>query len=160
VHVHQRVELGLGGFGKRRHHTDAGIIDEMIEAVAAPGGEGLAKLCGEGIEGGNVAGVELKGRGAAAQRRDLGDSRIGLGLVGVIGEKNIGALSRQRQGGVAAKAAAGAGDEGDFIAFVRCGHKSGSLGAVSCRFLAEAASQGRIAVRSIGRIGVRVASAA
>jgi len=79
--VRQPVEVVFGRLGERHVQADAGIVDQVIDRLAAEAGlEGFAKGGRERIEGGDIAGIDLKRRCFAAQCLDLVDGRVGLGL--------------------------------------------------------------------------------
>ncbi len=79
--VEDGVELGFRGLGERRIERGAGIVDQEIEAVAAPIGlQRLGDLTGEGREARDKAGVERQRDRLAADLRQFGDEAIGLGL--------------------------------------------------------------------------------
>src|SRR5690606_37599475 len=90
------------------------IVDQMIEAVALPG------LCQQGPEafheigeGGNGARIKLQGDSLASKCLDFGDDLGRLLLAGAIGDDDVATLAGDGEGGVAAEAAAGTGDECD-----------------------------------------------
>jgi vitamin B12 transporter len=114
--VHQAVEFRFGGLGEGGVDADAGIVDEVVEALAPPGfgQDGFHRL-GEGAERGDVAGIEAQRHRLAAQRGDLRHRAFGLGPIGMIGQQNVAAAPGDGQGGVAAQAPAGAGDQGDLV---------------------------------------------
>jgi hypothetical protein len=101
--------------------ADAGVVDEVVETLALPGArEHTGHTFGESAEALAVAHVELQRDGAPPQRFDLAHHGVCLGLVALVGEDHVDALFGELQRGVAAEAAARAGDEGD--AGVGCGH--------------------------------------
>src|SRR5262249_6358332 len=105
-----------------RMNSDAGVVDEVVEALAAPlGGERLLEVHGEGGKAGRLSGIELEHHRLASEPLDSSSGGSCLGLVAVIGADDVDARARERDRGVAAKAAAGAGDDGNLGVGVRHG---------------------------------------
>lgn len=133
VDVHQRVEFLLGRLGDRLAQAGAGIVDEIVEAVALPVFlQRLLQCRDEGRECGDGAGVERERGGTTACGLDLGDGRLRLVGARTIGEDDVDALAGEVERGVAAEAAAAAGDEGDGAS----GHGEISFVAVEMHILA------------------------
>ena len=73
----------------------------------------LPDLRGEGREAGAVLDIERERNGAAAALFDLRDHGIGLVAPAAVGQDDVDAVRGELERGVAAEAAAGAGDESD-----------------------------------------------
>ncbi len=90
---------------QRRHRHDPGVVDEHVERP-----ELLLHLVEEGGEAGVVGHVERQPERAGAE---LGGDRFRR-LTVEVADRYPGSLTRQRQGGGAADAAAATGDGNDF----------------------------------------------
>ncbi len=98
---------------------DAGIVDEIVEALGAESGQRFADAGGKGVEAGGFPDIELQRHGPAAQPGYLRDHGIGLRPGGVIGEDRIHPAPGKADNGVLRpKAAAAAGDD----RYPGCGH--------------------------------------
>ena len=114
VHIEEAVELRLRRLCEPRHFAMAGVVDEMVEAVAAP----VRLQCrpdafDEGGKARDLADVELDGDRLAAERCDLGHDSIGGAGFAAVGEDHVAAAAGDADGRVATKAAAGTGDDGN-----------------------------------------------
>ncbi len=125
--VVELVHFLFGRLQDRGVVAGAGIVDEKVEALAAPALQHRADIVHESIEGGDIAGIELQGGGLAAERFDFRDDLVGLFAVGIIGEDHVDAITGEADDGVAAEAAAAAGDDCDFRICVLIGHLGCSL---------------------------------
>ncbi len=110
---HQRIELIRGGVGDRRMQAGAGVVDQRIELGALPTGQHVFELRSEVGKRGHICGIELQGMRAAAQLLDVGHHRGRVVGLAVIGQHDVVAGGGQCVCGVAAQAAAAAGDQGD-----------------------------------------------
>jgi hypothetical protein len=61
------------------------------------------------------AGIQLQGDSLAAHGLDFGDDGLRVLSPALVGEDDVAAAAGDAEGGVAAQAAAGAGDEGDSV---------------------------------------------
>ncbi len=68
MHRIEGVELLLGRLRDRLAVRRAGIVDEDVEALGPPVRQHAADLADEGIEAGDLAGVELQRRARAPSR--------------------------------------------------------------------------------------------
>ncbi len=103
--------------------------------------EGLEDRLDQRLGGLGVAGVHLDGEAAPAERLDLGDRRVGGGLVAAEAERDVGALAREAEHDRPPDAARAAGDERGLAREVDhpcsscqrtgCGAGSGSPGTTS-----------------------------
>ena len=115
MQVHLLVELSLGGLAERGEEAVAGIVHQMVEALAAKCLlQRQAQSLREGGKFGDVGAVQLKGRGPASQCLDLGNGALREVLTAPIGDDDIAALARDVDGHVAAEAAARSGDDCNF----------------------------------------------
>ena len=88
------------------------VVHKVIEVAAAPVfREGRPHRGGERGQGGNVGDIQLKSDGFAAERLNLGDNCPGLLFSVSVGQNDIAATPGDAEGGIAAEAAAGTGDE-------------------------------------------------
>jgi hypothetical protein len=108
------VELRFRGLGKRDHFTMSGIVDQVIDAVAAPDiSQRCAHKVDEGRETSNVPSLKLQGDSLATKRLDFGnDSLCRIGACPV-GQDDVAAVSGDTDGGIAAETSASAGDYGN-----------------------------------------------
>jgi hypothetical protein len=114
VDVHQRVEHRFRGLGEGVVGAGPGVVDQVVEALSAPGlPERRAHLGDEAVEARDVAGIQAQGQGLAAQGLDLGHGGVGLVAAAMVGQDHVAAPAGDVEGGVAAQAAAAAGDQGD-----------------------------------------------
>ena len=95
--------------------ADAGVVDQAVEfgPLAEAGGHDLADPGGEGRDRTRVGHVEPEGEGGAPEGSDLGAGVRGVLLVVAVGDDDVEAAAGEVQCGVAAEAAAAAGDQDD-----------------------------------------------
>jgi hypothetical protein len=115
VNIDHRIEVCLGHFVDVDVLRVAGVVHEVIEAVATPGLQRLADVSNKSIKRANVTGVQGKACRFLPHGFDLANETLGLFLTCAIGEEDVDAASRKIDGGVAAQAAASAGDNSDLI---------------------------------------------
>ena len=86
MHVDQIVERFLAHLGDRRDVTVAGIVDEVVEAVALPrrAQHGFQSFS-EDRKSRCVAGIELQGNCLATELFDLSDDSFGFCFAALIG---------------------------------------------------------------------------
>lgn len=119
MNVEQVIKIFLGSLGEGSSAINASVVDEKIEVVALPFGlERFGEGFHEGVEAAGLRDIELEQGGFAAELFDLGQHGFAFGFAFAIGEDDVGAIAGEFEGGVAAKAAAAAGDEGDFMGVV------------------------------------------
>jgi len=112
LHAAQLVELLFRCLRERRGDPGPGIVDKVVEPLAAPGlAERAPDAGGEAGEGRDVAGVQAEGERRASERLDLGDGDVRFCTIRVVGDDEVDAALGEAYGSVAAEAAARAGDD-------------------------------------------------
>ncbi|MNN35992.1 hypothetical protein D3C81_1498630 [compost metagenome] len=112
--VEDSVVLVFGGLGEGGHFTMAGVVDQVVERLAAKGClQRRLHLFTEFREALDVGDIQLDGDGLSAYAGDLIDHRCGFFGSAAISDDHIAAMLGDAEGGVAAQATAGTGHERD-----------------------------------------------
>jgi hypothetical protein len=104
VDADDAVEVGLGVVGKRLADVHTGVVEQDID-----GSEFRRGVLGEGPGRGDVSDVDRAVQGATAVGANFRGSRIGLGVVVQVAERNVRTVLREQQCGRSANAAGSAG---------------------------------------------------
>src|SRR5690606_33392174 len=98
----------------------AGIVDQEVKLVALPVRvQFLSHPLRKAGKARSISDVQRQRAGAAAQSLDLGHHLNRLLLAAAISKNDVGAPAGQVKGGIAAQAAAAAGDESNLALHVR-----------------------------------------